>query len=120
MEKKLTFDRACRADGTSEFEEFLASLPTKDRAKLLAVVVKTEQFGMTVAIKQQWVKKLRDDIFELRSRQGGNIQRALYFHMKGTEYVITHGFTKKTDRTPDAEIDHAIVVMRAYLEATES
>ena len=116
MEKQLFFDRITRADGTSEFEDFLATLPVKDRAKLLSVINKTEQLGMQVAIQQQWVKKLRDGICELRSRQGGNIQRALYFRKLGNEYVITHGFTKKTDKTPDREIDHALSAMKAYVE----
>jgi phage-related protein len=79
MEKLLTFEPFRRLDGSSEFEEFLASLPIKDRAKLLAVIDDTEVHGLTVAISQQWVKKLRDGIFELRSRHGSAIQRALYF-----------------------------------------
>ena len=115
MERKLTFDRVTRPDGTSEFEDFLAALPSKDRLKLLAVLAKTEQHGLQVAIAQQWVKKLRGGIFELRSRQGSDIQRVLYFHKVGTEYVITHGFTKKTEKTPASEIAKAQRMMRDYL-----
>lgn len=102
--KAIEFDILRREDGSSEFEEFLNSLPDKDAVKLVAVIHKTEQYGMTVAMRQQWVKRLRNGICELRSRQGGNIQRALYFHERDDRYIITHGFTKKTNKTPPSEI----------------
>ena len=115
MQKLITFDRVRRSDGTSEFDDFLDSLPSKDRAKLEAVILKTELYGLGVAKKMQWVKKLRGGLFELRSKHGSNIQRALYFRLVGTEYIITHGFTKKTDKTTEAEIEHALTMMGEYL-----
>ena len=114
--KCMEFKPLRRADGSCEFEEYLAGLPRKDRIKLIAVLAKTEQYGLRTAIEQQWVKKLRDGIFELRSRQGSDIQRVLYFHKEANEYVITHGFTKKTDRTPQREISKACRLMREYWE----
>lgn len=120
MEKKPDFDIVRRPDGTSEFDDFLDSLPYKDRAKLLAIISKTEENGLEVAKKMKWVKKLRDGISELRSKQGSNIQRALYFQEVGNKYVITHGFTKKTDKTPEQEIEHAKNLMNRYLEKRES
>lgn len=48
------------------------------------------------------------NLYELRSKTASNIQRALYFHIKGPKYVITHGFTKKTKKMPSAEIKHAL------------
>ena len=103
-------------DGTSEFEEFIDSLPVKDAAKLLAVINNTELEGIATAIKMQWVKKLEYDLYELRSNQGSNIQRAIYFHKAGTQYLITHGFTKKTRKTPEREIEHARAMRRQYEE----
>ncbi|MFW3589621.1 type II toxin-antitoxin system RelE/ParE family toxin, partial [Vagococcus fluvialis] len=34
-------------------------------------------------------------------------QRAIYFHVDNGRYVITHGFTKKTEKTPITELKHA-------------
>ena len=116
MEKKTEFDWIRRPDGTSEFEEFIAALPVKDAAKLLAVIQNTETFGMQIATQMQWVKKLEGDLYELRSKQGSNIQRAIYFHEIETKYLITHGFTKKTQKTPDSEIEHAREMRRHYKE----
>ena len=115
MNKKPTFDWIERPDGTSEYEDFLYSLPAKDRAKLLAVVIGIETHGIQTAIKQQWVKKLRDNICEIRTRQGSDIQRVLYFHKAENKYIITHGFTKKSQKTPDSEIDKAKRMMDDYL-----
>jgi len=114
MKKKAEFDWIRRHDGTSEFEEFIDLLPVKDAAKLLAVIRNTEIEGIATAIKMQWVKKLDYDLYELRSKQGGNIQRAIYFHKSGTQYMITHGFTKKTQKTPNQEIEHGRVMRGQY------
>jgi phage-related protein len=113
--KKLTFDWIKRSDGTSEFKEYMDSLPLKDRVKLYAVITKTEDNGMEIAGKAKWTKRLRDGIFELRSKQGSDIQRALYFHRHGTKYVITHGFTKKTDEVPSREIERSKRMRDEYL-----
>jgi phage-related protein len=116
MDKKMGFVWIKRPDGTSEFEEFIDSLPRKDAAKLLAVIHNTEIEGMIVAIKMQWIKKLENDLYELRSKQGSDIQRVLYFHKIGNKYVITHGFSKKTQKTPENEKQHAREMRRLYKE----
>lgn len=46
-------------------------------------------------------------VFELRNKVGSNIQRAIYFHVEDTRYVRTHEFTKKKDKPPLAQIQHA-------------
>ena len=32
---------------------------------------------------------------------------SIYFHVDNGRYVITHGFTKKTEKTPTTELKHA-------------
>jgi phage-related protein len=68
----------------------------------------------------KWTKKLEDDLYELRSKQGSDIQRAIYFQKVGTEYLITHGFTKKSQKTPKTEIEHARAMRKSYLEGEEN
>ena len=41
------------------------------------------------------------------SVQGNNITRVLYFFYYGGRIILTHGFTKKTQKTPRAEIEVA-------------
>jgi len=116
---KVNFDWIKRKDGTSEFEDYLDSLPDKDAEKLLAVITAVEDHGLLVSARMKWTKKLEDDLYELRSKQGSDIQRAIYFQKVGPEYLITHGFTKKSQKTPKDEIEHAKAMRKRYLEGDE-
>ena len=51
---------------------------------------------------------------------GNNIQRALYFHWKGSRYIITHGFSKKTQKTPRKEILHALAIYKEFEEENDA
>lgn len=77
--------------------------------------MRNPKFGLQVAARQMWIKKISDGIFELRTT-GSNIQRGLYFHIEGPHYVITHGFTKKTQKTPVSEISHAKELRNEYYD----
>lgn len=101
-------------DGTSEFEQFVVSLPSKDRTKHVATINNIKAMGLSVAFKQEWVKKIEDDLYEIRSKQGSDIQRSFYFKGQDDTYIITHGFTKKTKKTPKREIEKAKRLRQAY------
>jgi phage-related protein len=116
---EVDFDWIRRDDGTSEFEDYLDSLPDKDAEKLLAIIGMVEDHGLVVASRMKWTKKLENDLYELRSKQGSDIQRAIYFQKTGTEYLITHGFTKKSQKTPKSEIEHAKAMRKKFLEGEE-
>jgi len=53
---------------------------------------------------------------EIRLKYPNSIQRALYFHVINNRYIITHGFTKKTQKTPKREIIHAKQIRREFEE----
>ncbi|NLR08489.1 MULTISPECIES: type II toxin-antitoxin system RelE/ParE family toxin [Lactobacillaceae] len=78
-----------------EFIAFLDGLPTKDTTKFLAILDEIRERGLLSAEKRQLVKKIENNLFEIRSKFSNNIQRAIYFRVEGSHYVITHGFTKK-------------------------
>lgn len=105
--EKPKFISYTRPNGHNEFEEFYNSLPVKDRNKLRATIEMIEEAGIQAAIQLEWIKKLDSEINEIRSKVSSNIQRALYFHVKNNQYIITHGFTKKTQKTPIKEIERA-------------
>lgn len=105
--KNPKFEFYTRPNGRTEFQEFLDELPKKDKEKLLTVIASIQEHGLLVSQRMEWVKKLDEEIFEIRSKVSSNIQRALYFHVVDNRYVITHGFTKKTQKTPKAQIEYA-------------
>jgi len=104
---KISFETYKRPNGHDEFLEWLETLSKKDSAKLLCTIEETERNGMLVAQRLKWVKKLDTNLYELRSKVGSNILRAIYFHVIHGRYVITHGFTKKIEKTPINELNHA-------------
>lgn len=114
--KKPIFEFYTRPNGHNEFLEFYHSLPVKDREKLLATISMIEEHGLLVAQRMEWTKKLDNEIFEIRSKVSSNIQRALYFHVVDNRYVVTHGFTKKTQKTPSGEIMKAKNIKKEFEE----
>ena len=114
--EKPKFISYTRPNGRNEFEEFYNSLPTKDRNKLRATIDMIEKAGIQPAIQLEWVKKLNSEIYEIRLKISSNIQRALYFHIKNNQYIITHGFTKKTQKTPIKEIIRAKQIKQEFEE----
>ncbi|AYM01998.1 type II toxin-antitoxin system RelE/ParE family toxin [Levilactobacillus yiduensis] len=105
--EKLEFHSYKRPNGHDEFVEWVRGLPKKDRAKLLRMISQIEDNGLLPAQRLQWIKKVDVNLYEIRSKTGSNIQRALYFHVVRGEYLITHGFTKKSQKTPKRELQHA-------------
>ena len=113
---KYRFEFYIRPNGRTEFVEFLQSIPAKDKQKLLATISVIQEQGLLVAQHMEWVKKLDSDIFKISSKISSNIQRALYFHIVDDHFIITHGFTKKTQKTPTTEIQHAKALKKEFEE----
>lgn len=112
----LSFEFYTRPNGHTEFQEYLDSLNAKARAKLLARIYMVSKYGISVGIQHDWVKSLDNNLYEIRSRVSNNQQRGLYFHVEANNYIITHGFTKKTQKTPQREINHAKKLRAEYLK----
>lgn len=70
-------------------------------------------------LRELYSEYLRDGILELRAKVGFNISRVLYFFYDGKKAVLTHGFIKKTQKTPKKEIDRAIHYKEEYFSRKE-
>ena len=101
-------------DGTFPAEEFILSQDVKMKAKLFKMLELLELFGNE--LREPFSKHLRDGLLEIRAIQGNNIARILYFFVDGRNVILTHGFTKKTQTTPEAEINRAKKYKNAYQE----
>jgi len=107
-----------KADGTKPAKDFLLELPQKMRVKLHYVIDMLETRGSS--LREPYSKHLNDGIFELRAQVGSDISRVLYFFMVGQKVVLTHGFIKKTQKTPPSEIDRAKQYRNEYLSRKEN
>lgn len=94
--------------------EFLDSLPRKHRAKAFWEIELLSEYG--TALKQPYVKHIEGDLWELRIKFASDISRIFYFIPTETKIVLLHGFVKKTNKTPQNEIDTANRRMADYKE----
>ncbi|KRK79013.1 type II toxin-antitoxin system RelE/ParE family toxin [Companilactobacillus nodensis] len=99
-----------------EFLKFLDSLQPRDSAKLIEIISKVEKFGLEISKRQKWIKKIDKNLYEIRSINSKNIQRVLYFKILNNKFIITHGFTKKTQKTPKYEITKSKTRRDNYLK----
>ena len=106
-----------RQDGTSPFEEYLEGMATKLQAKTLRSLQLLAEFGPM--LREPNTKPLGDGIFELRTVLGSDTGRTLFFFLDGQNIVVTHGFTKKTQKTPRREIERAKDYRKAYLDSKD-
>ncbi len=104
MGKLLIFYRTEK--GQCLVEEFLDSLPSKVAQKVAWVLRLVQELDI---VPTQYFKKLSDteEIWECRVVFGGNAYRILGFFHATNSLVLTHGFMKKSPKTPAEEIRRA-------------
>lgn len=103
-----------KPDGTFPAYEFIDSLPKKFEAKVHRDVLLLGRYGNDPQGKL--TKSLGDGIFELRSKHSSHISRVLYFFRSGKKIILTHGFVKKTQKTPQNQLDLAKKYRKEYIE----
>lgn len=84
--------------------KFLDSLQAKESAKIARSIDLLEEYGLALGIPH--IKKIEQNLWELRIIFGGNIFR-IFFSIMQMKIVLLHGFRKKTQKTPRNEIDIA-------------
>jgi len=98
--------------------EFLSSLDKKHYEKILFNIRKAHTDR-----NPELFKKLKDDIWELRTLYQGSQYRLLAFwdktDSKSTLVISTHGFIKKRSKVPDNEIQKAKQLRTKYFEDKE-
>ena len=105
------------ADGSCPVETFLDSLEAKLKIKTFRTIALLEENGNELGMP--FSRHLDEGIFELRTQFSNNISRVLYFFMDGNRAVLTHGFIKKTQKTPPEEIARAKKYRSDYLSRLE-
>ena len=93
------------------FERFMEDLTQKVQEKI--------KYGLLLLKSQdrlpvKFVKHIREGIFELRTEYEGNIYRVFFIFDEGNIVVLFNGFQKKTQKTPQNEIEKAIKIKEAY------
>jgi phage-related protein len=101
-------------NGRVPAREFVDSLDDKAAARVDAFIERLRVYGNRMQGK--FVKKLTDNIFELRVKQFDRIFRVLFFYQPGMLIVVTSGFQKKTEQTPQGEITKAEQLRKLWMK----
>ncbi len=108
--------------GKFEIEDYLDELGQKaktsktdriKRIKILSYLSALAQYGTRIG--QPIVKHIEGSIWELRPLNN----RILFFYWKDNKFVLLHHFIKKSQKTPQREIEQARLKLKDFLERSE-
>ena len=91
------------ANNRQPVRDWLKELPVEDR-KTIGNDLKTAQFGWPIGMPL--IRKLDADLWEVRSRLHNRIARVI-FTVEGNKMVLLHGFIKKSQKTPQSDLQLA-------------
>lgn len=99
------------------FESFMATLKEKEQEKIQygLLLLKTQE-----RLPKKFVKLICNGIYELRTEYAGKIFRVFFIFDDGQIVVLFNGFQKKTQKTPNNEIEKAIKIKEAYYADKQS
>ena len=93
------------------FERFIETLSEKELKKLDYIISLLETSDR---VPVKFMKYIRDGLYELRMQYNGNIYRVFFIFDDGQVVVLFNGFQKKTQKTPQSEIDKALKIKEEY------
>jgi phage-related protein len=86
--------------GNEPVRDWLIELPRDDR-KAVGTDIKTVQFGWPIGMPV--VRKMETGLWEVRTDLTDTIARVL-FTVEGSTLLLLHGFIKKSQKTPAADL----------------
>ncbi len=115
MTKFIVVTEKFKVQFLEEAADFLDTLDIKARAKIIYNIRKDQ-----VTSDKDLFKKLTEDLWEFRTLFNKTHYRLFAFWDKSektnTIVIATHGLIKKTDKTPHADLDKALRLMKIYFE----
>jgi phage-related protein len=91
--------------GGEPVREWLKAMESIDR-KDIGVDISTVEFGWPIGMPA--CRPLKDGLNEVRTRlTGGRIARVLFYIDAQSRMVLLHGFIKKSQKTPDEDLELA-------------
>jgi phage-related protein len=92
--------------GGEPVRDWLKDLPSSEDRKRIGEDIKTVEFGWPIGMPV--CKPLGDGVYEVRTSLAQNrIARVLFYIDKKGRMVLLHGFIKKTQKTPDENLELA-------------
>ena len=96
--------------GNEPVREWLKELSREDKRKI-GEDIKTSQLGWPLGMPL--IRKIQKDLWEVRTTLESGIAR-IFFTVDGEHMILLHGFIKKSQKTPQHELNTALVRLRNY------
>jgi phage-related protein len=100
------------ATGTEPVKQWLKDLRKEDR-RSIGTDIRTVEFGWPIGMPVCRSIAGHKGLWEIRSRITDGIARVI-FTIDDGEIVLLHGFVKKTQKTPQSDLDVAIKREKEY------
>lgn len=94
--------------------DFIRLLSKSERVRVGHAIDDLEQLGPALRMPHARPIVSQENLFELRVAGESNIYRVFYFHYTGKTFVLLHSFAKKTQKTPEKEIQTALSRLKDY------
>jgi phage-related protein len=92
--------------GGETVRDWLKGLPSPEDRKRIGEDIKTVEFGWPIGMPV--CRLIGDGIYEVRTSLAQNrIARVLFYIDRKSRMVLLHGFIKKTQKTPDQDLELA-------------
>lgn len=95
----------------SYFTDFISSISEIEARKVFYVL---DMMKIQERLSTKFVKYIENGIFELRAEHGGNIFRVFFIFDEGNIVLLFNGFQKKSQKTPQKEIELANRLKNEY------
>ena len=105
----MAIDKRFEVDFLDEAKEFISKLSKDDKFELVSNIKAAQK-----VVDSTLFKKVSKNIWEFRAKHNGKQFRLLAFWDKTRKAMVvaTHGFIKKTQKTPQPELKHAEQIMK--------
>ena len=94
----------------------MAKLSQPERQKIMRALL---LFETEDKIPHHYIKYIRDGIYEFQVNYGHSEFRIFFIYDGDTVVVLFNCFRKKTQKTPDSEIEKAVRLKKEYYEQKE-
>jgi phage-related protein len=105
-------------NGNSPVKDFILGLRKKEQAKIIRQIELLEEYGINLSYP--YAEKIKGEqykgLWELRIKFSTNSFRIFYFLYIENKFVLLHAFKKKSENTPDSELQISLKRMKEYFD----
>jgi len=96
--------------GNEPVRDWLKEL-SRDDKRIIGEDIKTAQLGWPLGMPL--IRKMDKNLWEVRSSLPDGIAR-VFFTVEGSQMILIHGFIKKSNKTPQNELNTAMTRLSKY------